>query len=203
MSRDPETLTLMESNKLLDVLLVPTGTRAQKNRGIRNYTMACLMLDAGLRVGEVVSLYIMDLWFQNGPVKSIIITPENSKNGEQRIIPTSTRLQRAIKTLWQHCWLGNHVEDDVPAFWTRSTDSRITTRQIERIISAASKKAIGRSINPHVLRHTFATNLMRITNMRTVQQLLGHKSITSTQIYTHPSQDDLKEAIDKMVESTL
>ncbi|GAH69734.1 unnamed protein product, partial [marine sediment metagenome] len=49
--------------------------------------------------------------------------------------------------------------------------------------------------HPHMLRHTFASKLMRVTSMRTVQELLGHSSITSTQIYTHPNEDDKKKAI--------
>jgi len=71
----------------------------------------------------------------------------------------------------------------------------LTTRQVERIIRTAALKSIGRPVHPHVLRHTFASKLMSVCNERIVQELLGHQSITSTQIYTHPNEDDKKKAI--------
>ena len=81
------------------------------------------------------------------------------------------------------------------SFYATDTQRPITTRQVERIILTASMKALNRPIHPHVLRHTFASRLMKRTNIRVVQQLLGHTSITSTQIYTHPDSDDLQKAI--------
>lgn len=83
-------------------------------------------------------------------------------------------------------------------FSSRISRSPISTRQVHRIVNFAFLKAIGKVVHPHMLRHTFATRLMRVTNSRIVQELLGHKKLTSTQIYTHPNSDDLKKAIDKM-----
>jgi len=77
----------------------------------------------------------------------------------------------------------------------------ITTRQVERIIKHAAIASIGRPANPHMLRHTFATKLMRITNVRVVQELLGHRNLSSTQIYTHPNQDDFAAAIRNLAPS--
>ncbi len=85
--------------------------------------------------------------------------------------------------------------NDGYAFYPDSPTHHITPRTIQRIIKKASFQAFGREIHPHVLRHTFASRLMRTTNIRIVQQLLGHKSIQSTQIYTHPNHDDLTTAI--------
>ncbi|GAH96402.1 unnamed protein product, partial [marine sediment metagenome] len=59
-----------------------------------------------------------------------------------------------------------------------------------------------REIHPHILRHTFATRLMSKTSMRVVQELLGHKNLSSTQIYTHPNNADLQEAIDSLNEKS-
>jgi len=88
-------------------------------------------------------------------------------------------------------------------FQVPNTNRCITTRQIENIVLAASMKSLGRPLNPHMLRHTFASKLLRVTNIRTVQILLGHSCITSTQIYTHPNEDDKKKAIDAMEGSDL
>ncbi|GAH73030.1 unnamed protein product [marine sediment metagenome] len=58
--------------------------------------------------------------------------------------------------------------------------------------------SLGRPVHPHILRHTFASRLMRTTNARIVQELLGHQHLSTTQIYTHPNQDDLKKAIEQL-----
>jgi integrase/recombinase XerC len=199
----PKTLTVTECHQLLDALIVKDGTQMQFRKGIRNYTMALLMLDAGLRVGEVVPLRSHHLYFNCGPVTAIVITPEIAKNKTERTIPISGRLTNALKTHAEH-WGGfNNLFYDRPVFSTGPKGFPITTRQVERIIRAAAMKSIGRPVHPHVLRHTFASRLMRKVNGRIVQELLGHKNMSSTQIYTHPNQEDLKKAIDNIEEQNL
>lgn len=200
MAKNPETLTVLEAEKLLDFLLCDKGTFAQKLKGIRNYTIGLLMLDAGLRVGEVCSLLKSQLLFNNEPVNSVVVLPSNSKNGEGRTIPTSQRIRKAIRTWSENFWEHYCIPDHCPAFGNPATHTPITTRQIERIFFEAGLKAIGRKVNPHMLRHTFATRLMRTCSIRVVQQLLGHKQLSSTQIYTHPGMDDLQEAITSLEE---
>lgn len=198
MTGTPKTLTVTESHQLLDALLVKQGTAKQFRRGIRNYTMALLMLDAGLRVGEVVQLKISDLWFGSEPVTSIIIPAEIAKNNEERTIPISGRLCDAIKQMDASYWPQTLSAGFARAFYQTDHARPVTTRQVERIIRAAALKVLGRPVHPHILRHTFASKLMRKTNVRVVQELLGHQSITSTQIYTHPNSDDLKTAIEEL-----
>lgn len=198
MTTTPKTLTTDECEKLLTQLQLPCKTDKQRSKGIRNHTIALLMLDAGLRVGEVVKLKWNNLFFNSVPVTSIIISPEIAKNKTERIIPVSQRLSYALK---------NHREcnttqwpEELPCFFSpwKKGYRLLTTRQVERIIRVAAMKSLGRPVHPHILRHTFATRLMRKTNARVVQELLGHSSMTSTQIYTHPNQDDLKKAIDEL-----
>ncbi len=203
MTTTPKTLTVTECHQLLDALLCKQGTKKQFRKGIRNYTIALLMLEAGLRVGEVVALLITDLWFQSLPVTSIIISAQVAKSGRERQIPVSERLSNAIKETAESCWSQRRGEVSLWAFCRENSPLPLTTRQVERIIRAAAEKSIGRPVHPHVLRHTFASRLMRKTNARIVQELLGHQSMTSTQIYTHPNEDDKKKAIGQLNEPAL
>ncbi len=194
----PKTLTTDECKKLLTQLQLPCETDKQRSKGIRNHTITLLMLDAGLRVGEVVKLQSRHLYFNCQPVTSIIISAEIAKNKTERIIPVSQRLSNALKNHAQCNGAFDNLFYDKFVFYHGDPQLPLTTRQVERIIRAAAMKALGRPVHPHILRHTFASRLMRKVNIRVVQELLGHKSLTSTQIYTHPNQEDLKNAIDNM-----
>ncbi len=168
MNTTPKTLTVTECHQLLDALLCKAGTKKQFRKGVRNYTMALLMMDAGLRVGEVVELRREDLWFNSQPVTSIIIPAEIAKSGEERQIPVSGRLSDAIKEMARAYWSPDLAESYWLAFYRTKFLKPLTTRQVERIIRAAAMKSIGRPVHPHMLRHTFASRLMRRTNARVV-----------------------------------
>ncbi len=195
MKRAPITLTGSECFALLEKLLEKKKTLIQKRTSIRNYCIALLLLDAGLRVGEAVKLKISQLYMMNEPVHAVTITKEIAKNNYERTIPLSTRLQEAILQMNERLWKPNSRPGCAFAMTITMATQPITTRQVERIIRAAAMASIHRPIHPHALRHTFATRLMKKVSMRTVQELLGHKHITSTQIYTHPSMGDLRTAI--------
>ena len=198
MSTPPKTLTVVEQHQLLDALLCKDAPHKSFRKGIRNYLIGCLMLEAGLRVGEVVALKILHLYFYGKPVQTLVLTPEITKNHKERTIYVSTRLKQSLEEYWkEHSWL--HSRSDSYSVWgTVNSDTPPTTRQVERIIRSAGNRSIGRPVHPHMLRHTFASKLMRVTDMRTVQELLGHSDITSTQIYTHPNADDKKKAIENL-----
>jgi len=195
MSPPPKTLIPAECHALLTALLFKNGTDKQQRRGVRNATIGLCMLDAGLRVGEVCRLRRSDLWFNSEPVIFIIVGSGIAEKGAERQVPITFRLSEALKVMDYYWWseIGN-IPDPL-AFYGRDPRRPLTTRQVQRIIETAACKALGRSIHPHVLRHTFASQLMRKTNARNVQVLLGHKHLSSTQIYTHPNQQDLVEAI--------
>lgn len=202
MSKHPQTLTTDESERLLAELQNRQGSRRGERKGVRNYTMALMMLDAGLRVGEVVQLIQMDLWFNEEPVTALVVPAAIAKTRLQRIVPLTERLRSAIKAIYRLWWCRHDPMPHHCAFYSVARSAPLTTRQVERIIRAAGMAALGRPVHPHILRHTFASRLMRITNSRTVQQLLGHKQLSSTQIYTHPNADDLKMAITKMSDNS-
>jgi len=200
MSTPPKTLTVTECHQLLDALIPKKATTKQHQKGIRNYTMALLMLDAGLRVGEVVKLQWQQLWLFDRPVNAIALTENQTKTKKPRTIPLSSRAQNAVVEMNKNWWGTYDCLTPVLAFYKTKSPQCLTTRQVERIIRKAAMDSIGRPVHPHVLRHTFATRLMRTTNARIVQELLGHKYISSTQIYTHPNQEDLKRAIERLNE---
>lgn len=200
MTHSPPTLTIADTHKLLDTIMGQGGTTKQYRNRLRNYTMAMLMLEAGLRVGELVKLRWDTLFFNCLPVTSIIITPQISKSKLDRQIPVSTRLADALSTY--HAYfapLKTHSKEP-HAFFANMPSVPLTTRQVERIIGSAALEGLGRPVHPHVLRHTFATKLMRIAPPSVVQELLGHRHLSSTQVYCHPNGDDLKKAIDALTD---
>lgn len=190
-----DTLTNAEAETLLLCLRDDYFTNRIGLIRLRNVTMYLMMLDAGLRVGEVARLKLKNFMFAGLIATSVTITKEISKNNTERIIPLSDRLRAAMVEMTGTWWQGQLSVENTYAFTTCRSTKHIGVRQIQKIIKKASQKSIGRAIHPHILRHTFATRLMRRVNIRVVQQLLGHKSLTSTQVYTHPDNNDLENAI--------
>ncbi|MBA7534636.1 Tyrosine recombinase XerC [subsurface metagenome] len=200
MNTSPKTLTVEECDNLLEYLVNKSKGGAGWRYAVRTYTMAVLMLDAGLRVGELVRLELRDLYFQEKPVKTLIIRSQIAKRKRERSVPMSIRAQNSLR-LYAHNipWLMSQAVNNY-AFRIFSRSEHLSTRQVERAIRAAAMKAIGRPVHPHILRHTFASRLMRVTDSRTVQELLGHKNLSSTQVYTHPNEDDKKKAIERAID---
>jgi len=194
----PQTLTLEESEKLLEHLMLTRDLKRQSDTGVRDYTMALMMLDAGLRVGELVQLYVTELWFQEMPVNTLTVTAEIAKGHRPRDIPLTARLKQSIVKMNQLWWKDDPHNMGMFAFYCYRSHQHITVRQVHRIIADTGTEALNKNVHPHILRHTFATRLMRKTNARVVQQLLGHRRLSSTQIYCHPNAEDLKLAIDSL-----
>lgn len=202
MSDAPQTLTITEAHALLDALMPTQATHKQHLRGLRNYTLAMVMLEAGLRVGELIKLRWEHLFYNSLPVTSIIISQDIAEKGAIRQIPVSTRLSNAL-TSYHAAFATRFTQNNRPAFCRHTGNVMpLTTRQVERIIRTAALAALGRPVHPHVLRHTFASKLMRVTNARVVQELLGHQHLSSTQVYCHPNGEDLRNAIDTVTTHT-
>ncbi|GAH90281.1 unnamed protein product [marine sediment metagenome] len=197
-----KTLTPDECDKLLSHLRFPPGSHQPIRIGHRNYTMALLMLDTGCRVGELVKLEQNQLVFNSTPVNALTIFKHQAKNKHERTVPISSRLRTALEQMSRQLWINDHDHGTRYAFYATWCMRPLTVRQVQRIITAAGKLSIGLDIHPHILRHTFGTRLMKITDMRTVQELLGHKRLSSTQVYTHPSGEDKRKAIDSLDQKT-
>jgi len=164
----------------------------------RDNLMLRLMLQCGLRAGEVSSLNIENVW-RGGYVHPAVHLPRPSTKGKiARYIdmpePLRVVVTEYIKRLFKHA--PGTAQND-PLFTSYKRNNRLGVRDIERITGLISAHAMGRQIHPHVLRHTYATILMRYTNIRVVQQLLGHAKLDTTQIYTHPSSEDCKNAVNQ------
>jgi len=164
----------------------------------RNRLIVLLMLDAGLRVGEVVKLVVSDLHVLGSPVGMITVRSKISKTKTGREVPVTIRLHDSIQEMWLNTWQPRMYKPWNSLFLDAMQFNCLTSRRIQQICKTAGILSIGRPVHPHMLRHTFATRLMRKTNIRVVQQLLGHASLSSTQVYTHPNQQDLQTAIDAL-----
>lgn len=195
MKKELLTLSEQECFLLLDKLLTGFATIGRRHKAVRNHFIALLMLEAGLRINEICKLRVEDLFYEGSIKHTLFIRAEIAKLSKPRYIPLTQRLQDTTGIMNQHYWQKFYFTPDDYAFAASKKSKPITARQIERIIKAAAYVSIGRDVYPHMLRHTFATRLMRTTNIRIVQQLLGHKHLSSTQVYTHPSADDLTKAI--------
>jgi len=191
---DPEFTAEYKLNRL------PTASALSKKqwKNARNVTMMIMMVDAGLRVGEITKLSTIELYFNNLAVLNLNVPPYVAKGGRQRDLPLTKRILFALDRWHVLAHLGDNEKYPYLAFTSRPGSGAITTRTIERIISKAAHKTNHLYCTPHMLRHTFATRLLKVTDLRTVQELLGHKNVTSTQIYTHVTDDDKNKAIADM-----
>lgn len=193
-----ESLTDEEQVKFIAHFNQVGGSRIWAELRCRNRLIVLLMLDAGLRVGEVVQLVVSDLHVLGSPVGMIAVRPAIAKTKTERSVPVTVRLHDAIQEMWLNTWQPCRFQPWTKAFLDAMQANCLTSRRIQQICKTAGIVSIGRPVNPHMLRHTFATRLMRTTNIRVVQQLLGHASLSSTQVYTHPNQQDLQTAIDTL-----
>jgi len=158
-------------------------------------SLLTLLIDTGLRVGELARLRQDDLWLGDAPLSQLDVRASIAKNGTPRTVPLTARAIESVRDLRASLWLSAPGYGSLYAFPGPYSPLPITPRTIQRIVSYYGRHVLDIRLTPHMLRHTFATRLMRKTSIRIVQQLLGHKSLSSTQIYTHPNSQDLKEAI--------
>jgi len=172
---------------------------AAKRQSARDFAMVYLALSTGLRVSELVGLFVEDVC-PFGEVSRILTVPKRiGKNGKTRTIPLNQDT-RSVLTDFIRIKGNSHqfLNSDSFLFVSMHTKNPLSTRDFQRIVKKLSNISINRSISPHTLRHTFATRLLRHTNLRVIQETLGHAWLNTTQIYTHPDKNDCIEAVDKL-----
>jgi site-specific recombinase XerD len=176
-------LDLISENELERILQAPE----EKNlRGLRDKAILELLFSTGLRVSELCSLNRDQVF--DAKLGEISI---RGKGGKLRVVFISEKARQALKNYL------DKRQDTNEALFVRSGrgDSRLTPRSIERIIKFYTIKAgVTKKVTPHTLRHVFATDLLSAgADLRSVQILLGHSNITTTQIYTHITDKQLRE----------
>lgn len=159
--------------------------------GQRNKVILEVLYATGIRVSELVSIKISDIDFNNKEIKIL------GKGNKQRIVCFGDYAKEAIDMFLKDGRLKilNKYNSNCDYLIINGRGKRITTRAIELIINDIVKKAaIKKNISPHMLRHTFATHLLNEgCDILTIEELLGHASLESTQIYTHISNERLRK----------
>ena len=182
----PKFLTVKEVESLL---AAPDG---EEPRGVRDRAMLEVLYGAGLRVSELVSLKPSDISLEEG----FLIC--RGKGGKERIVPLGGSACGAVRAYLAGARPLFDKRSAVPLFLTRRGVA-FTRQGFWKLLKGyAGKAGVSAKISPHVLRHSFATHLLeRGADLRSVQLMLGHSQITTTQIYTHVSRDRLRQVYDK------
>lgn len=179
--RLPEVLTKDEVLRLID-----------SADNLKSRLIISVLYSTGLRVSELVNLKISDLnlkektgWVRKG------------KGSKDRLFVTSESLAEELQ---------EYISDKKENIYLFSKQKPLTTRNIQKIIAGAKKRAnINKKTTPHTLRHSFATHLLEQgIDIRTIQAMLGHASLSTTQVYTHISSDQLKKVknpLDNLLEN--
>ena len=151
------------------------------------------LYSSGIRVSELVGLNVVDIDLLSGLLKV------RGKGKKERIVPIGSCAMDAIKEYIEVEASFSDSENGPSPLFLNRRKTRLTDRSVRRIIlKCARRAAIKKEISPHTLRHTFATHLLdRGADLRSVQELLGHAHLSTTQIYTHVSAKRLKEAYDQ------
>lgn len=158
--------------------------------------MFSFLLFSGLRNAELCQLNCGDV-NQSGYIRrSLFLSAKSCKTGVSREVDLPAPVMDSLEVYFKHvAAVGQSAGPFDPLFITAHGKVRITPRDVQRWVHTHTQQAIGRAVWPHVLRHTYATQLLKFTNLRVVQILLGHKSLLSTMIYTHPTSADCSAAV--------
>lgn len=165
---------------------------------IRDRCILLFMLHSGLRNGEVCNLRWIEVCIEGEMFHTIRVINGHSRKKNFRYVTLSGKLRESISIYleWYETRYGAR-DSEKHMFITQNQKVGIQQRDIQRMVRNYTRKCLGESFTPHSLRHTFATRVLQCSNIRVVQQLLGHDSITSTQIYTHPTSEERDSAIQK------
>ncbi|GAA03046.1 tyrosine recombinase XerC [Photobacterium leiognathi subsp. mandapamensis svers.1.1.] len=180
----PKNLDVDEMNQLLDV-------NEDDPLAIRDRAMMELMYGAGLRLSELVGIDLRNISLSKGDLRVI------GKGDKERIVPFS-----GLAREWVAKWLklrDSIAQADEQALFVSKLGHRISTRNVQkRMAEWGQKQAVSSHINPHKLRHSFATHMLESSgDLRAVQELLGHANLSTTQIYTHLDFQHLAKVYDE------
>lgn len=180
----PDTLTIEEIDRLIAAVEGPTA------KGRRDSAMLEVLYSCGLRVSELVALRMGDLFFGEGYIRV------TGKGDKQRLVPISDTARERIYT---------YLDERAPAssneevLFLNNRGKQLTRVMVFTILKEAARRAgIEKRISPHTFRHSFATHLLEGgAGIRQVQELLGHESILTTEIYTHLDKEHLRRTVEE------
>lgn len=182
----PDTLSVAEIDRLIAAIDLSS------NEGERNRAMLETLYGCGLRVSELVSLKISDLFFEEGFIK---IT---GKGNKERFVPIGKLTQKYIQIYQKEIRVNLNIKKGFEdTLFLNRRGNQLTRAMIFTIIKdLAVKVGLNKNISPHTLRHSFATHLLENgADLRSIQLMLGHESITTTEIYVHLDRSFLKEVM--------
>lgn len=182
----PDTLSIHEIDLIINSIDLSSA------EGERNRTIIETLYSCGLRVSELINLKLSDLFFDEGFIRVV------GKGNKQRFVPINSQTQKYIEiyqtAIRNHIAIQKGFEDYL---FLNRRGKNLTRVMIFTIVKKLVEKAgIRKNISPHTFRHSFATHLLeRGANLLAIQQMLGHESITTTEIYMHLDKRFLKEVM--------
>jgi len=185
----PEVLTVDEISRIIDSVNIEAA-EGQRNRAIIETLYSC-----GLRVSELVNLKLTNLFFEDGYIKV------QGKGSKERLVPISHKAMDEITKYRQQerSFLKKIAPGSENILFLNRRGGKLSRVMIFTIIKRLVQKAnIKKQVSPHTFRHSFATHLIEGgADLRAVQEMLGHESILTTEIYTHLDQEYLKSTINR------
>ena len=182
--RLPDVLSTAEIDRILAAIDRTTP------KGVRDDAMLELLYSCGLRVSELTSLRMQDLFFGEGYIRVI------GKGDKQRLVPISNTARDKIQRYLEERRSARSGEETV---FLNNRGGQLTRVMVFTILKRAVERAgIDKHISPHTFRHSFATHLLEGgASIRQVQEMLGHESILTTEIYTHLDSDHLRRTLEE------
>jgi integrase/recombinase XerD len=184
----PVTLNLTEIEKILN------GIELNQPHGHRNRAIIETLYGSGLRVSELVNLTLSNIFFKEDIIRV------TGKGDKQRLVPLGNYSKKFIKIYMDEIRVFKKIKkEDNDVLFLNRNGRKITRAMIFTIIKESAIKAgIKKKISPHTFRHSFATHLLENgADLRSIQLLMGHESITTTEIYTHLDKKHLKKVMEK------
>ena len=184
----PDTLSEQEINSLISAIDLSKG------EGERNRAMLETMYSCGLRVSELIHLKISDLFFDEGFIKIV------GKGNKERFVPIHFRAQKYIIMYMNEIRTFLSIKKGFEDTLFLNRRGKSLSRQMIFMIlkDLAIKINLNKKISPHTFRHSFATHLLKNgADLRAIQQMLGHESITTTEVYVHLDTSYLKKVVEK------
>jgi len=181
--RLPKFLSLDEVERLL------AGPENRSTRGLRDRAMLEVLYATGLRVSELVNLRVADVQLEAGYLRCL------GKGSKERVVPLGKKAVAALEAYLRHARPHLVRRRPSPHLFLSQRGQAMSRQNFWRLLRQHARQAGLRArLSPHVLRHSFATHLLeRGADLRSVQLLLGHADISTTQIYTHVAQERLRQ----------